>query len=369
MLLFVVNTLTAQGVEHQIVGRDTISYSYTPIDQSYTERGSGRFISKCLRGEPWSIMVMPIYTLETNFGMALSAQYTKTKSSLSTTAIASIIGYYNISIEGNNTLQPRHNLSYGASTKSEPTRLWGLTFDSALNNDYCTYTSKEHSGWVQYTWHATKHSRLGLSASYQHLSARRLDTEAQALLDGAPVIISSASIGASYDHDTRGLTSNFEQSGIHLNIGVKYRPRLLSNIGYDLWSATALFDYFSPLWRGATLALDIYGEHNSKHTPWLLQSHIGDNSHMRGYYPGQFRGNTMLSTQLELRQHIWRGIAVAAWGGVGSIFSENDPFAWRKTLPTYGGGVRYYNKLFTVRADIAFGRNSYNIILGISEAF
>ena len=369
MLLFVVNTLTAQSVEHQIVGRDTISYSYTPIDQSYTQGGSGRFISEVLAGEPWSFMVLPIYTLETNFGLALSAQYTKANFDISSTAVASITGYYNISIKGNNTLRPRHNLSYGASTKSEPTRLWGLSFDSALEGDYCTYTSNNHRGWVQYTWQATEHGKLGLKASYQHLSARKLDSEAQVCLSGMLHTISSASIGALYDYDTRSLTSNFEQSGIHLNIGVKYRPRLLSNIDYELWSATLLFDYYCPLWRGSTLAFDIYGECNSKHTPWLLQSHIGDNSHTRGYYPGRFRGNTLLSAQLELRQHIWRGIGVVAWGGAGNIFSPDDPFAWRKTLPTYGGGVRYYHKLLTVRADVAFGRNSYNIILGISEAF
>lgn len=368
-MLFVVNTLTAQNIERQIVGRDTISFSYTPIDQSYTQRSSGRFVSKVLAGEPWSFMVLPIYTLETNFGLAISAQYTKENFDISATAIASIIGYYNIAIEGNNSLHHRHSLSYGALTKSEPTRLWGLSFDSALGGDYCTYTSKQHTAWMQYHWQATEHSKLGLEATYEYLGARRLDSEAQAHLSDTPHTISSASIGASYDYDTRAITPNFEQSGIHLNIGVKYRPNLLSNIGHDLWSTTALFAYYLRLWRGSTLALDIYGEHNSKHTPWLLQSQIGNNSLVRGYYPGRFRGNTLLSTQLELRQHIWRGIGIVAWGGAGNIFSPNDPFAWRKTLPTYGGGVRYYNKLLTIRADIAFGRNSYNIILGISEAF
>ena len=90
---------------------------------------------------------------------------------------------------------------------------------------------------------------------------------------------------------------------------------------------------------------------------------------MRGYYLGRFRGNTLISSQLELRQHIWRGIGITAWSGAGTAFSPNDSFASRKILPTYGGGLRYYHKLFMVRADVGFGRNSYNIILSINEAF
>jgi hemolysin activation/secretion protein len=151
---------------------------------------------------------------------------------------------------------------------------------------------------------------------------------------------------------------------------VKYRPQLLSNIGYDLWSATALFDYYSPLWRGATLALDIYGEHNSKHTPWLLQSHIGDNSHMRGYYPGRYNGNSLVSAQLELRQRIARFVIVMAWAGAGTIFSEYDRFDTSKILPNYGAGLRLYlNATTALRLDVGFGKDCRNFIIGLNEAF
>ena len=91
---------------------------------------------------------------------------------------------------------------------------------------------------------------------------------------------------------------------------------------------------------------------------------------MRGYYAGRFNGNNLITTQLELRQHIWYRIGCVLWGGVGTTFSEDDRFAWRKVLPNYGIGLRWaLRERSNIRLDFGFGRDSFGVVVGINEAF
>ena len=109
-MLFAVSTLAAQNIEQKIVGCDTLTYQYTPIDHNYSKTSSsGRLAYKLFAGDPWAIMLLPIYTLETNFGIAFTAKYYKPKFEISPTAIASISGYYNISVSGKNKLYHARN--------------------------------------------------------------------------------------------------------------------------------------------------------------------------------------------------------------------------------------------------------------------
>lgn len=370
LLMLAVGKLTAQNYQFKSFDNDTIRYTYTPIDQGYAHgNSSGRSLAKLLTGKPLAISILPIYTLETNLGIALSAKYSQQKFAVSAAAIATLSGYYNIAVEGNNIIHSRHNIGYGAKLLSSPSRLWGLTFDSASSNSYHGYTSRELGAWIEYRLSLTTKTALSICADYSYINIPKADVEVATLLDDEQLTISSAGISANLSYDSRRKASHYQQQGIYTNIGAKYHPQILSNIDGDIWHFGATFDYYQPLWKGGTIALDIYGGHVTENTPFLLQNELGGNSRMRGYYPGRFRGNTLLSTQLELRQHIWQGIGMVAWGGAGTVFSPNDRFAWRKILPTYGIGLRYCHELLTIRADVGFGRKSFNIILGIGEAF
>ena len=91
---------------------------------------------------------------------------------------------------------------------------------------------------------------------------------------------------------------------------------------------------------------------------------------MRGYYLGQYTDNSMLTFQMELRQHIWRRIGCVVWGGAGNVFSEREKFSWSKTLPNYGVGLRWeLKKRVNVRMDYGFGRKTGGFLLSINEAF
>lgn len=369
LLTFVVTMLAAQEVERKVVERDTIDYIYTPIDQSYAkEHGSGRLFRKLVEGDPLALVLVPIYCLETNLGIALSGQYKTQTFSVSATAMASLSGYYNVRVEGANTLRQTHRLSYGAAVVSQPTRLWGLTIDAMQENSYKTYTSKEYYLWFQYMLPIAKNTTIDINTDYSYLAAAKLDDGMHILLGNRPCWVSSVSVGAGIDYDSRERLKNYQQRGVYATLSAYYRPQIFSNLSGDMASFEATFDWYQPLWSGATFTFDVHGEHNTSKTPWLMQSSLGG-GRLRGYYPGRYRGNSVAMAQVELRQHIWRGIGVVAWGGVGTVFSPADGFAWRKLLPTYGLGLRYYYQDIVLRADVGFGCNSYDILIGLGEAF
>lgn len=379
------SALSAQNTAEAVIGADTVTYAYTPIDQSgYDDvRGdSGRKFLSARTGDNSSLdfTIAPIYSSTTNFGIALNAQlnygipkisgnYGSKPSALSLYLSGSINGYYRLMLNGINRLNnSRDILSYGAEAGSMPTRLWGLNYDDAIRGNYARYTEKTLSAWFRYSRLIAPNTYLGIVADIINSEGKNLSDGALEMVGDRATNITTAGIGLQLDFD------NYHNRidppyGFRVGASATYRPRLLSNIGYDTWQATVVFDYYQSLWQGGLLALDIYGRTQSKHTPWLLLAETDGDSRMRGYYPGRFRGNTLISAQLELRQHIWNGIGAVAWAGAGNIFSPDDPFAWRKALPTYGVGLRYRLGNASFRVDFGFGRDSFNAIVGVNESF
>ena len=379
------SALSAQNTAEAVIGADTVTYAYTPIDQSGCDdvRGdSGRKLLSTRAGDNSSLYfsIAPIYSSTTNFGVALNAQlsygvpkisgnYGSKPSALSLYLSGSINGYYRLMLNGINRLNnSRDILSYGAEAGSLPTRLWGLNYDNAIKGNYSRYTEKTLSSWFRYSRLIAPNTYIGIVADVINVEGKNLSNGALEMVGDRATNITTAGIGLQLDFD------NYHNRidppyGFRVGASATYRPRLLSNIGYDTWQATVVFDYYQSLWRGGLLAIDIYGRTQSKHTPWLLLAESDGDSRMRGYYPGRFRGNTLISAQLELRQHIWNGIGAVAWAGAGNIFSPDDPFSWRKTLPTYGVGLRYRLGNASFRVDFGFGRDSFNAIVGINESF
>ncbi len=385
------SVVCAQEERSMIIGGDTLSYRYTPIDQSNTsirDGGSGRsFLEPIPIGDNGylSYMVAPLYSTETNFGLAAALNYSKfganeaslsaadavKKSDITLSVYGSISGCYAFDIEGSCRLDKRgiQHLGYGGNIGSEPSRIWGVDYLSALNGERRNYTEKECSAWLRYALVFGDFS-VGAHADYRYLRALNLDEGAVQILHDQRLRISTAGVAifAEFDMRTRGGNDGVMR-GIYAMIEGSCRPKVLGNIGADILQFRATFDYYQSLWRGAMAALDIYGETTSSNTPWLLLPQMGGDSRMRGYYVGRFRGDNLVSAQVELRQHIWRGIGVVAWGGAGVVYNRGERFAWSRVLPTYGAGLRYRYEQLTIRFDVAFGRCGHTFILGLNEAF
>ena len=377
-------SLSAQQYEEVIVDSDTLRYRYTPTDQTskntistfgqrlynYTTLEEGERINFSVTGTPaysanlgWSLMAIGDIQYRTrNISQPQSLQICAT---------ASLTGYYGLDIDGINIFsRGKHRLSYSLKAHSTPTKIYGLDFATSAQNSCGSYTNNMYVASICYTSLLSQRYLLGAHLDYCYEKADKLDSYASTIIGDRNKRYYGGGVGATFGiRNSRTEGINLKR-GIDITIDTTFRPHFISNNDSDILQINLLFDYYQPLWKNALLAIDIYGEYNTKNTPWMLRAELGDNYRMRGYYPGRYNDNTLITGQLELRQLIWQSLVIAAWGGVGSVFSPEDNFDTSKILPNYGAGIRWHlNTDTAIRFDVGFGRGCYNFILGLNEAF
>ncbi len=176
-------------------------------------------------------------------------------------------------------------------------------------------------------------------------------------------------MGAVAEYDTRD--SRYRTTkGLYLSLFAEARPRGLGDCGATLWHITAVADYYTPLWNGSVLAVDLYGDLWSSATPWLFWPSLGGASRLRGYYTGRYSDRKMITAQVELRQRIRGPFGFCVWGGAGNVFPSHKLIDASKTLPNCGAGFRMeLGPKAALRIDYGFGRHSNGLVINVNEAF
>ena len=120
------------------------------------------------------------------------------------------------------------------------------------------------------------------------------------------------------------------------------------------------------------LAIQVQYDGLNGTAPFDLMPMIGSDTALRGYPRGRFRDQQAFTTQAELRTPQWRrlgGVLFAGAGTVAPTFTDLTSGPW---FPSAGAGARYLlSPRFRtiIRADLAVGRGSFGVHLGIGEAF
>lgn len=391
LLTTAVSPLWAQSAMQSIIGGDTLTYSYTPIDrvrvEPHTHRGLGRYLSSFTdnptNGEMTAprlhIFGGPGYSTTTNLRLTAigrllypirRAATDAHPSLLALTASASITGYYHLFLAGANYFGcNRHMLNYDAIVGSMPTYIWGLDYDTSLHNPRGEYREVEYTLRGGYRYAITPTLRLGADVEYRHIAAKGLDASAAAVLHSEVLRLSVGGVGVGVEYDGRDDIAS-PQRGIRTSLHLMFYPSPLNNIERNMASLDLDLCLYQRVWRGGVVAIELAGELHTRNIPWMLRSKVGGDCRMRGYYPGRFNGINMLTAQVELRQNIWQNLGIALWGGGGITFSKEERMAWRRLLPNYGAGIRWaLGGGSTIRLDAGFGRDSYMIIMALSEAF
>lgn len=380
--LLICTSLSAQETSRTVIDTDTVAYRYTPIDQTAGDQRFGLRLNDYLTFSPndsrkvkFTVIGAPAYSENTGWRLSAVAtmQYRATSAtmphSLSLRAMASLKGCYSVSLDGANHFGA-HQLTYGGFFGLVPTYIYGLDYASSLDNWRGEYTSQQYGIYVRYNYHINRYLTVGASADYLYDGVRRMDNRAAAITDGLVKHYSGVGVGINLRFSTCRTEDVNLTRGVYIQLEYVVRPRGLGGYDSTLHRMSATLDYYQPLWRGGLLALDLHGEHYSDATPWMLRPQLGGENRMRGYYYGRFNGNTLVTTQLELRQRVWEGLVVAGWGGCGTAFSKGDPASWDKVLPTYGAGLRwYFSPTSLVRVDYGMGKGCSAFVVGYSEAF
>ncbi len=378
-------SLRAQGLSSAIIEQDTISYKYRPIDQTSSSSEFGLRLYDYLhltsdepRNANISVVGAPGYSVNTGWRLTLlgNLEYRSPRNwskinSLQLEATASLTGYYNIALKGINTFgNERHSIAYRAVLGSMPRQIYGLDRTTSMGDNYGQYTEKLYYAEAIYRWHTTEQLSLGFGIDYTFEKAKNIDSRALEILGSRATKYSGTDLAIMLDFSTHKITDINLQRGIKLHLETTLRPKPFNNTSHTMYQVDADVNYYVPLWRGALLATDLYAGYQSSNTPWLLRYNLGSEQRMRGYYSSRHTGNALFGAQLELRQRIWEGLVLAAWGGTATIFSHDDIASWHKFLPDYGVGVRWYSTTEqAIRIDLGFGRHGYNFVVGFSEPF
>lgn len=376
--------IRAQSLDTEMADSTPIDYVYTPLDQASSAK-LGLHFFKNLDLEPElthrtniSIAALPTYTPHRGLGIGLSGdiRYGQHRNNVPQnrvyiSASASLTGCYEISIDGHHLLPSGiDRLRYDASIFSEPTRLYGLDYATSQQGSYGNYTKRGFNIEIGYSIRASEHLTLCALADYIAMRTTSPNRRAEEILQHHPRAYSGAGIGLEVEFSTHRVYEVNEQRGIRLNIKGLLRPNVLNSGNHTLWGINSSFNIYKPLWRGALLRVEIWGEHLSKHTPWMLRSALGNDFQMRGYYASRYNGNTQIGTQVELGQLFLNNLVIAGWGAVATIFSPNDKASWHKLLPNYGVGIRWHaNATSALRLDLGFGKRTWGIILGVDRPF
>lgn len=386
VLTLIPSLAKSQHSEQMVIGDDTISYRYHADPLPSKTKGLGQLLDRYLTFDPngpkrahFSVIGGPAYSPNSGWRLALASnlQYrtvatksTQTPDRLSLRVTASLKRYYGAELDGVNHLGKGRILRYGADLRSEPREFYGLDFASSSSGNRGLYTEKRYRTWIRYSRHINN-LLLGTYVDYHYESATNYDSYAGSLLYSEIERYSGAGLGLSIGLRAARSEAINRTRGVNFTVEGIVRPAIVSNYDKTLWQVNIVLDYYQPLWRGALMVLDIYGEYHSKNTPWMLRAEIGSDSRMRGYYPGRYNGNIVVSGQLELRQHIVSDFVAVAWGGCGTALNRFDDFDTSRLLPNYGLGVRYHIATHSsIRLDVGFGRDGcYNFILGYNGDF
>jgi hypothetical protein len=93
---------------------------------------------------------------------------------------------------------------------------------------------------------------------------------------------------------------------------------------------------------------------------------------MRGYPRGRYRDRHAVTAQAEVRSAHWRRIGAVAFAGAGTVAPAFSKLGTQTWYPSVGAGLRYVlmpKQRTTARVDLAFGRGSFGVSVGIGEAF
>lgn len=387
---------------------DTIRYTYTPLTHSPASaegaslvKGKkpkpkqGKFAQRIIdfatksatdrtfeKRMDFSFIAGPTYSSKTSLSLGVIAagayrvnrrDSITSPSNVSLYGTVSITGYYYVGVAGNTFFRHnRHRLDYDVGFKSMPTDFWGLGYRAATTNAVSSYVGKQCFVDARYLYQILRNTNIGVNLNLDYTKAKKVKHPDYFGSQRTEYV--GLGMGAIVEYDSRDVVTN-PTRGVYVGAEYLIRPKAFGDVGHTTWRIKGKFNLYQRLWRDAVLAIDLYGEFNSRHTPWTMYALLGSNYRMRGYYEGRFSDLNMITLQAELRQRVWRRLGVVAWGGAGNVFHSFDTFAWRETLPNYGVGLRWELKRgMNIRLDYGFGgvvrgRLINGLVVSINEAF
>lgn len=325
-----------------------------------------------------SFIVAPCYTREGSFGIggAATALYRLDRkdsimqpSDISLSGSASVKGFFGITVKGNNHFKGnKSRLTYRLQFLHKTLDFWGVSYQACAVNPISEYTRRQVKWESDYIYKLTKDFHIGAAFNVNYTEASKMGNPDY--LEKQKNSYFFTGWGASLQYDTRDFILN-PKCGIYVMVREMIYPQFANSYNHTLFSTTAVFDAYQRIWAGGVLAMDLYGQFNSSHTPWTLREELGSGAdRMRGYYGGRYIDSNQMTVQMELRQHIYGRLGCVAWIGGGTVFPSFSKLRLAHILPNYGLGLRFeFKHHVNIRIDYGFGKETGGFVFQFAEAF
>lgn len=276
-------------------------------------------------------------------------------------------GFWMLGIRGNTLFNSgKLRLDYTTYFFSFPSAYWGVGYDNGMYATAGSYKRLQSQVKINLLFQLKPKFYLGPGFNFNYTRGENFSNIE--MLNGENQQYISTGVGVILMYDSRDIIYNASR-GIYARFEQFVYPTFFGNS--RVFTQTELtFDAYHKLWKGATMAYDLYAQFSGGQTPWTMLPRLGGSMRMRGYYEGRYRDRQMVEVQAELRQHIYNRHGVAVWVGAGNVFPNFNKFNPAHTLPNWGIGYRWeFKNKVNVRLDYGFGKGESSFLFSINEAF
>tara|TARA_R110002072_G_scaffold111853_4_gene240343 strand:+ start:29200 stop:30483 length:1284 start_codon:yes stop_codon:yes gene_type:complete len=147
----------------------------------------------------------------------------------------------------------------------------------------------------------------------------------------------------------------FPTKGNYLETSIQRFDGFLGS-DFNYWNFMVDARKIFQLKKDQLLATNLLGQFNAGEAPFFALSQLGGNKVMRGLFEGKYRDMNLIAFQTEYRRMFLPRWGAVAFGGVGNVFSSENPFELGQTKVTYGVGGRFKltkKKKLNLRLDLA----------------
>jgi hypothetical protein len=267
-------------------------------------------------------------------------------------------------------------LSGGAAYGDLIYRFYGIGNEAGENDRYITLNHRALAGKISLLRKLSSRWFAGANLGAIDSRVQIVDDEVPPEVDlppglEDPVVTFSpllVSFAPRLQYDSRN-SEYYPTGGVLFDVKVGI---LSESLGSDFDFRTyeiAYNQYFS--WsEDDVLGIRFFGRLAEGDVPFFALSSLGQGSDLRGYTPGRYRDNALLTIQAEYRRRLsarWGAVAFLGVGGVGPTLG-----AIGQALPAGGVGLRFVlaeENHVAMRLDAAWGRDDSAIYLTVGEAF
>jgi len=324
-----------------------------------------------------SLLPIFFYTPETRFGAGVAAAYfckeapEHRPNSLSAIGIVTTESQVSLGLTSE-IYSPHgsHHLRGEAGAEKYPYFFWGVgnSTPDSLEETY-TPRSAEFSMLVE----RRVFSNLTLGGQYRFWYEKVSEVADGGLLESGEVEGSagghSSGLGVISTWDTRD-NIYYTRRGIYAQIEATYfGPALGSTYEYEIMEID--LRYFTPVFRGNSLAIRSLLRSTSGHTPFQDMPGIGGSFFLRGYPGRRYIDKAAFTTDIEFRtSYFWR-FSLVTFGSLGHVAGRAGGLPDQKMRLTGGAGLRFRlnDENFNVRMDVGFGEETNGFYFIAGEAF